>query len=135
VRRPIPRNLEEAPRVPAPFTGWSPAGILALIAIAAGIVLLIAYAVQRGLVHRELEGIETAAEPGTEVAPAVVAPPRGSRTLGMAGAVLLVVGLGLGAVAALGNWTAGDAATGGPGPAPADCAQSWDGCPKATQNP
>jgi hypothetical protein len=121
--------------VPAPFAGWSPAGIAALLAITAGIVLLVAYAVQRGLVHRELEGIETAADPGSEEAPAAATPPRRSRTLGMVGAVLLVVGLGLGAVAALGNWTAGDAATGGPGPAPADCAQSWEGCPKATQNP
>ena len=53
----------------------------------------------------------------------------------MAGATLLVVGLALGAVAALGTWTTGDATTGGPGLAPADCAQSWDGCPKATPNP
>jgi hypothetical protein len=121
--------------VPTLFAGWSPAGIVALITIAAGIALLVAYAVQRGLVHRELEGIETAADPGTEAAPAVAAPPRRSRTLGMVGATLLVVGLALGAVAALGTWTTGDATTGGPGPAPADCAQSWDGCPKATQNP
>jgi hypothetical protein len=121
--------------VPAPFAGWSPAGIVALVAIAAGIVLLVAYAVQRGLVHRDLEGIEAAADPGTEAAPAVTARPRRSRTLGMAGATLLVVGLALGAIAALGTWTTGDATTGGPGPAPADCAQSWDGCPKATPNP
>jgi hypothetical protein len=121
--------------VPAPFAGWSPAGIAALIAIAAGIVLLVAYAVRRGLVHRELEGIETTVDPGSEAAPAIAAPPRRSRTLGIAGATLLVVGLALGAVAALGTWTTGDATTGGPGAAPADCAQSWDGCPKATQNP
>ena len=121
--------------MPAPFTGWSPAGIVALIAIVTGIVLLVAYAVQRGLVHRELEGIETAADPGTEAAPVISAPPRRSRTLGMVGAIALVVGLALGAVAALGNWTPGDATTGGPGLAPADCAQSWDGCPKATPNP
>ncbi len=121
--------------MPAPFAGWSPAGIVALVTIVAGIVLLVAYAVQRGLVHRELEGIETAADPGTAAAPAVAAPPRHSRTLGLVGAILLVVGLGLGAVAALGTWGTGDATTGGPGLAPADCAQSWDGCPKATQNP
>ena len=121
--------------MPAPFAGWSPAGIVALIAIVAGIVLLVAYAVQRGLVHRELEGIETAGDPGTTAAPAVAAQPRRSRTLGMVGAIVLVVGLALGAVAALGTWTTGDATTGGPGLAPADCAQSWDGCPKATPNP
>lgn len=121
--------------MPAPFAGWSPAGIAALIAIAAGIVLLVAYAVQRGLVHRELEGIDTTPDPGTEAAPAVVAPPRRSRTLGMVGAIVLVVGLALGAVAALGTWGTGDATSGGPGAAPADCAQSWDGCPKATQKP
>jgi hypothetical protein len=121
--------------VPAPFAGWSPAGIIALITIVAGIVLLVAYAVQRGLVHRELEGIETTADPGTAAAPAVAAPPRRSRTLGIVGATLLVIGLGLGAVAALGTWGTGDATTGGPGLAPADCAQSWEGCPKATPNP
>jgi hypothetical protein len=121
--------------VPAPFAGWSPAGIVALIAIVAGIVLLVAYAVQRGLVHRELEGIEAVADPGTEAAPTGATRPRRSRTLGMVGATLLVIGLGLGAVAALGTWGTGDATTGGPGLAPADCAQSWDGCPKATPNP
>jgi hypothetical protein len=132
--------------VPAPFAGWSPAGIVALITIVAGIVLLIAYAVQRGLVHRELEGIEAPsdgpADPGmptqeapAPAAPAIAAPPRRSRTLGIVGAILLAVGLGLGAIAAAGPWGTGDATTGGPGLAPADCAQSWDGCPKATPNP
>ena len=67
--------------------------------------------------------------------PASACAPRRSRALGMVGAIVLVVGLALGAVAALGNWTTGDATTGGPGLAPADCAQSWDGCPKATPNP
>lgn len=121
--------------MPAPFAGWSPAGIVALITIVAGIVLLVAYASRRGLIHRELEGIETAADTGTETAPAVAGPPRRSRMLGLVGAILLVIGLGLGAVAALGTWGAGDATTGGPGLAPADCAQSWEGCPKATPNP
>ena len=36
------------------FTG--PTGIAAAVAIVAGIVLLVAYAMRRGLVHRELEG-------------------------------------------------------------------------------
>ena len=52
--------------MPAIFTAWSPAGIAALAAIVAGIVLLVVYAVQRGLVHRELEGMETADVPGSE---------------------------------------------------------------------
>ena len=127
--------------MPDPFAGWSPAGIAALITIIAGIVLLVAYAVQRGLVHRELEGIEAPSDgpvdPGmpTREAPAPAVPARRSRTLGMVGAALLVVGLALGAVAALGTWQTGDATGGGPGLAPADCAQSWDGCPKATPNP
>jgi hypothetical protein len=121
--------------VPAPFAGWSPAGIVALIAIVAGIVLLVAYAVQRGLVHRELEGIETTVDPGSERTPPNASLPRRSRMLGISGAILLAVGLGLGAIAAAGTWSTGDATTGGPGPAPADCAQSWEGCPKATPNP
>ncbi len=121
--------------MPTPFAGWSPAGIVALITIVAGIVLLVAYAMRRGLVHRELEGIEPATDAGTETAPAVAGPPRRSRMLGLVGAILLVIGLGLGAVAALGTWGTGEATTGGPGLAPADCAQSWEGCPKATPNP
>jgi hypothetical protein len=114
-----------------PFAGWSPVGIAALLAIAAGIVLLVVYAVTRGLVHRELEGIEAPAEPGaTPVAPTA---PRPARTLGLAGAVLLVAGLALGAVAAAGVWTSSD--TSGTGLPPADCAQTWQGCPNSTIAP
>ncbi len=121
-----------------PFAGWSPIGIAALIAIVAGIALLGAYAVQRGLVHRELEGIEETTAvggTGTETPVAHVPAPRRSRTLGALGATLLVAGLALGAISAIGTWGNGDAAAGGPGAAPADCTQSWSGCPKATPNP
>ena len=117
-----------------PFAGWSPIGIAAFLLIAAGIVLLVAYAVGRGLVHRELEGIEEAAVTGVEATPAPPAPAKRSRTLGTLGAALLVLGLALGVISATGGWGSG-VANGGPGVAPADCAQSWDGCPQATPNP
>ncbi len=117
-----------------PFAGWSPIGIAALILIVAGVVLLVAYAFGRGLVNRELEGIEEPPETGTETPAAPAARPRRSRTLGSLGAALLVLGLALGAISATGGWGTGSA-TGGPGAAPGDCAQSWAGCPKATPNP
>ena len=119
------------------FAGWSPAGIAALIAITAGLVLLVVYAAQRGLVHRELEGMDPAEAPDAEAPgqPVTPAPPRRSRTLGTLGAALLIVGLALGTIAAVGSWGTGDSAAGGPGTAPADCARSWDGCPQATPNP
>jgi len=117
-----------------PFAGWSPVGIAALISIVAGIVLLVAYAVQRGLVHRELEGIDATAVTGDQAPPPSPAPAPRSRTLGSLGAALLVLGLALGVISAAGSWGTGTA-NGGPGVAPDDCAQSWDGCPKATPNP
>ncbi|HYO43633.1 MAG TPA: hypothetical protein VES19_10590 [Candidatus Limnocylindrales bacterium] len=117
-----------------PFAGWSPIGIAALIAIAGGIVLLVAYAVGRGLVHRELEGIDSVGDTGTVAPSAAAAPPRRSRTLGALGAALLVAGLALGVASAIGSWDTNQA-TSGPGTAPGDCAQSWEGCPKATPNP
>lgn len=115
------------------FAGWSPVGIAALIALVAGVALLVIYAVQRGLVHRELEGIDAAPDPGTQAPARAPLPARRSRTLGMLGALLLVVGLGLGAAAAVGSWSAGDAS--GTGLPPDDCAQSWDGCPRSTIQP
>ena len=59
-----------------PFAGWSPIGIAALVAIVAGIVLLVVYAVQRGLLNRELEGMETEPGPGAEPEEAPPARPR-----------------------------------------------------------
>jgi hypothetical protein len=116
-----------------PFAGWSPIGIAALVAIVAGIVLLVVYAVQRGLVHRELEGIEETAVTG-DVAPAAPsAPPKQSRTLGALGAAILVLGLALGVISATGGWGTSTTSA-GPGAAPNDCAQAWGGCPKATPN-
>ena len=115
-----------------PFAGWSPIGIAALFTIIAGIVLLVVYAVQRGLVHRELEGIEETAVTGTETPAAPSAPLRRSRTLGSLGAALLVLGLALGVISATGGWGA-VTTNGGPGAAP-NCAQAWGGCPKATPN-
>jgi len=120
--------------MPTSLGGWSILGITAGITIIAGIVLLIAYAAQRGLVDRELDGV--VAVESTEGAP--VPARRGShgRTLGMAGATLLGIGLVLGLLTAITGWgTATDLSGAGPGGAPVDCAQSWSGCPQATPGP
>ncbi len=118
-----------------PFAGWSPIGIAALLTLAAGIALLVVYAAQRGLVDRELEGIEATPDAGVEAPTATSVPRQRSRTLGAIGALLLVAGLALGAVAAVGSWSTGNA-SGSNGTLPTDdCAQSWDGCPKATIPP
>ena len=120
------------------FAGWSPVGIVALIAIVAGIVLLVAYAVQRGLVHRELDGIETPPrEPEGTMPAAAGAAAAASRTLGIAGCDRCwSSGLALGAIAAVVSWATGDATTGGPGPRPARTAPSpGTAARKATPNP
>lgn len=116
------------------FGGWSVLGIAAAVAIVAGIVLLIAYAVERGLVHRELDGTVTAdGTAGTLPDPHA----HGSgRTLGVVGAVALAVGLALGLLSAVTGWGgAGFGGLMGPGARPVDCAQSWNGCPQATVAP
>ena len=122
--------------MPAPFAGWSPAGIVALIAIVAGIVLLVAYARAARPGPPRARGDRDGRRAGNRRS-RPPSPPRHAARARSAWPVrsLLVVGLALGAVAALGSWATGDATTGGPGLAPADCAQSWDGCPKATPNP
>ncbi len=123
------------------IAGWSLLAIAAVIAIAAGIVLLAAYALRRGVVHRELHGtVESEGEPqavaaaSTEVS--ATASPEAARTLGVAGAVLLAVGLGLGVVGVATGWGVSESsATGLPGQPPADCAQTWEGCPQETPVP
>lgn len=119
-----------------PFAEWNPVGIAAALLIALGIVLLVGYASRRGLVRGGLEGMDESIEP--EVASEPTARPAGARPgprmLGAIGAVVLVAGLVLGMIAALGSWTAGDGVS-GPESGPADCAQSWDGCPKSTPPP
>ncbi|HEX5826621.1 MAG TPA: hypothetical protein VFY23_03815 [Candidatus Limnocylindrales bacterium] len=125
------------------LAGWSPIGIAAAILIVAGIALLVAWVLRRGVHARELDGMDPApAVAATAVAGAIdtgplPAPSRrqqdGSRTMGLVGATLLVVGLGLGVVSAASGWGSGTASTGGPGGASAeDCAQTWTGCPQAT---
>jgi hypothetical protein len=118
--------------------GWSPAGIASAIAIVAGIVLLMVYARQRGLLGGELDGSDENATAMAAEDPTMPRPPRrstASRPVGTLGAILLVAGLALGTLTALGAWgTNGPAATGPGGQAP-DCAQTWSGCPKATPNP
>ena len=110
------------------FGGWGVTGIAAAIAIVAGIVLLIAYAVRRGLVDRDLDGtIAAEGSAASTVQPGVdraASPPGSSRLLGATGATILAVGLVLGLVSAILGW-------GGSGGA-AGCAQSWNGCPQAT---
>ncbi|MHB8959397.1 MAG: hypothetical protein ACYDAN_07200 [Candidatus Limnocylindrales bacterium] len=100
---------------------WPATGVLAAIAIAVGIVLLVVYAVRRGLVDNDLP--DTFATPAVPTSgPARV---RGtaqkSRATGAAGALILVIGLALGLVTAIGGW-------GGAG----GCAQSWNGCAQST---
>jgi hypothetical protein len=116
-------------------TGWRLTGIAAAILIGIGIILLVVYAFRRGLHHRELDGTEPDPGPGAPAsgAPAPAAPRDISRTMGAAGAVILVLGLALGMIAATGGWGTRPAA--GPGTAPEDCAQTWNGCPQSTVAP
>ena len=125
------------------LAGWSPVGIAAAILIVAGIGLLVAWVLRRGVHARELDGMDpepavassaVAGATSTDTLPAPA--PRqqdGSRTMGLVGATLLVVGLGLGIVSAASGWGNGTTSSGGPGgPAAEDCAQTWTGCPQAT---
>ncbi len=113
--------------------GWNAFGIVAAVLIAIGSILLVAYAMRRGLVHRDLDGtIEAEGADGT-MPPAAAGSAGPSRTLGLAGVTLLVAGIAL-ALVGFATSPADPAAT-GPGKAPTDCAQSWDGCPQATPNP
>ena len=110
------------------LAGWSLTGIAAAILIVAGIALLAVYMFQRGLHRRELDGTEAAFDVEPAAAGAAT-----SRTMGAAGAAVLVLGLALGVIAATGGW--GTQQTAGPGIAPEDCAQTWTGCPQATIAP
>jgi hypothetical protein len=112
----------------------SPTGIAATIAIVAGVVLLVVYAMRRGLVHRELDGTlnrESSPDGVLERGPSKPAP--SSRGFGAVGAALLAVGLVLALISVAAP--KGGNGTSGPGASPNDCAQSWNGCPQATQNP
>jgi hypothetical protein len=104
---------------------WPLSGVLAAILIVVGIVLLVAYAVRRGLVQHDLpDTIERMAVPTGGPAPAAE-PASGARALGAVGAVVLVVGLALGVVTAVAGWADSSSGSGG-------CAQSWNGCPQQT---
>lgn len=103
---------------------WPLTGVLAAIAIVIGIVLLVWYAVRRGLVHGDLPDTITVVEVPVAAPPPAAEPAHTSRTVGMLGAAILVVGLALGVVTAVGGW--GGGATGG------GCAQSWNACPQTT---
>jgi len=119
------------------IAGWSLTAVAAAVLIAAGTGLIVVYALRRGLHHRELDGVdaetplETAATAADAPAPAGIRDT--SRTMGAAGAMILVLGLALGVIAATGGW--GAQQTAGPGIAPEDCAQAWNGCPQATVAP
>ena len=120
--------------MPMSFGGWNVLGIGAAVAIVAGIVLLVVYAVGRGLVHRDLDGTLPAEEgPAVDTTPLQRRPAR--RTIGLLGAVVLVIGLGLGVLSAITGWGASGTSGSGPGGANQDCAQSWSGCPQATARP
>jgi hypothetical protein len=113
--------------------GWSATGVLALIAIIAGVVLLVVYAARRGFVHDELDGtIESVAVPFSGPAPVVEAAAR-PRVIGVAGATLLVVGLALGLASAVLGWGGGSGSSvGDRSDQPGSCAGSWNGCPQVT---
>jgi hypothetical protein len=120
------------------LAGWSLTGLAAAILIVMGIALLVVYALRRGLHHRELDGTDAETGPEAEAGgsdlPAGASPaPSMSSTMGAAGAVVLVLGLALGVIAATGGWGVQQAS--GPGTAPQDCAQAWNGCPQATVAP
>ena len=114
------------------LAGWSPIGIGAAVLILTGIVLLVVFALRRGLDRHELEGMD--AEPGA-ITPVVPASRDhdSTRTIGAAGAAILVLGLAMGMVAGAGGWGTQEAQ--GPGTAPQDCAQGWNGCPQTTIAP
>jgi hypothetical protein len=131
-------------------SGWSPAGIISLIAIVAGIVLLVVYAVRRGMFHGELDGTdeEAVAQAAHDPTAAAAAARDGAaragqparranagRPVGVLGAVLLVVGLGLGIMVATGTWGGAGATPPSGTSGQQDCAAGWDGCPKATPQP
>lgn len=110
--------------------------ILAIAAIVAGLVLLGVYVVGRGLHTRELDGTDDAAaalaadDPTAERAPRPAPRSRSGRPIGALGALLLVVGLGLGAL----TLTSGSG-TSGPGAVPSDCLAGWNGCGVTTPKP
>ncbi len=105
---------------------WPITGVLAAVAITVGVVLLVVYAVRRGLVHSDLPDTIATAEIPTSGSSPIAAAPQQLRTIGAAGALILVVGLALGVVTALGGWGGASTTDGG------GCAQSWNGCPQVT---
>lgn len=114
--------------------GWSITGILAALAIVVGSILLVVYAVRRGLVDRDLDGTIEAESPDGTMPAAAGAAAEPSRTLGLTGVIVLVAGLALGLVTVATGPTP-DPSASGPGIPPTDCAQSWSGCPQATPRP
>jgi hypothetical protein len=122
-------------------SGWTPAGIASAIAIVAGIVLLVVYAMRRGLVNRELDGTDEEAaaqaadDPTAKPAPSTSRRRSGGRSLGALGAVLLVGGLLLGVMVATGTWGAGGTTPPAGASGQDECAAGWSGCPKDTPKP
>ena len=116
------------------FGDWSITGIVAALGIVAGSILLVVYAVRRGLVNRDLDGTFEAEGPDGTMPAAAGAAAEPSRALGVAGVIVLVAGLALGLVNVVTGPTADSRAT-GPGNPPTDCAQTWSGCPQTTPRP
>ena len=112
---------------------WSALSILAALAIVTGSVLLVVYAIRRGLVHRDLDGTIAAEDPEGTMPAAAGGAAAPSRTLGLAGVTLLVAGIVLAVVGVITS-PAGPTAS-APGNPPTDCTQAWAGCPQPTANP
>jgi hypothetical protein len=119
-------------------SGWTPAGIASLVAIIAGIGLLVAYMGRRGLHQGDLDGTDETATEQAAADPTAISAPRSTRRsagrpLGALGAILLVVGLALGVMVATGTWgTSATTTTPAGATGPQDCAAGWSGCPQAT---
>ncbi len=115
------------------LAGWSAPGVLALIAITAGIVLLVVYALRRGFVDHDLDGTIESADAAVAGPTRAAEAPSRPRAVGVAGAALLAVGLALGVTSAVLGWgVVGSGMMNGRSGQPADCATSWNGCPQAT---
>ncbi len=113
---------------------WSITGTLAALAILVGSILIVIYAVRRGLVNRELDGTIAAEGPDGTMPAVAGAAAEPSWALGLAGVIVLVAGLALGLVTVVTGPTADPSAT-GPGIPPTDCARTWSGCPQVTPRP
>ena len=116
------------------FGDWSITGIVAALGIVAGSILLVVYAVRRGLVNRDLDGTIEAEGPDGTMPAAAGAAAEPSRALGVAGVIVLLAGVGLGILGVV-TGPGGSTSATAPLTDPNDCAQTWSGCPQTTPRP